>query len=225
MDSFMRRVFSFLLFVVLILLGMHFFPESVSKTTANRFNLNKEANVPTWYSTVLLFSVSASSLFIYVLGNRVVGREQRWRLFWMGFGGVFCFLSLDEAARLHEIIDDRTSVKWVYVYAPFAAVFFVVCSVHFASIRTDDKSLRNWVLGGLIVYALGGLGTELIDYSFRRLLRPLRQTEFAIEEGLEMIGTIMVLMGCLGELRRLHGIGQNRGRESKDSGDSVRDGS
>ena len=206
MDISIRKLFLFLLFIVLILLGMHFFPNSLSWTIANRFNLNEEANIPTWYSTVLLFSVSLSSLFIYLFENKVVGRDHSWHLFWLGFGAAYCFLSLDETARFHEIIDAKTSIKWVLVYAPFAWIFFIICTIYFVVIRNDNKSLRNWVLGGMIIYALGGLVSELIDHLFYPLSPALQQVEFVLEEGPEMVGTIMVLMGCLQELRRLYGV-------------------
>jgi hypothetical protein len=169
-----------------------------------RFNLDTEANIPTWYSTVLLFSVSLSALFIHLVENKVLGRNHPWHLFWIGFAGVYCFLSLDEAARLHEILD--LWIKWVFVYAPFAGIFFIICTIYFVVIRKNDKSLRNWILGGLIIYALGGLFCEYINHIFYPLPPALMQTEFVLEEGLEMFGTIVVLMGCLQELRRLYGI-------------------
>ena len=206
MNKSLRNLFLFLLFVVFILLGMHFFPESVSWTIANRFNLDGEANVPEWYSAVLLFSVSLSSLAVYLLSRKGIGPDHPWKKFWLAFAGVYCFLSFDECSRVHEIFDSATALKWVYAYAPFAAIFFVVCVFYFVTIRRGEKRVRNWVLGGLIVYALGGLVSEFIGYLFRPLPHGIQQMEFVIEEGLEMIGAITVLMGGLQELRRLISI-------------------
>jgi len=159
MDISIRNLFMFLMFLVFILLGMHlgmhFVPEHISWTIANRFSLDSEANVPTWYSTVLLFSVSLCSLIIYFMRNNVVEHDHLGRLFWLVFGAVYCFLSLDEAAGFHEIIDNTTSMKWVFVYAPFGAIFFIICTIYFIVIRNNEKKLRNWILGGLIVYAVG----------------------------------------------------------------------
>jgi hypothetical protein len=152
-----------------------------------------EANLPTWYSTVLLFAVSLSSLGIYILSNDHLHS----RKFWLIFSCVYCYLFIDEAACLHEIIDEVTPIKWVFIYAPFAAVFFMIC-VH-QLLNSTDKTLRNLILGGLIVYALGGLIGESISYLFS----PLTPLTFVLEEGLEMLGSIIVLMGCLRELNRL----------------------
>jgi len=200
-----RKLFLLLLFIVFILLAMHFFPESLSSTIHNRFNLDGEANVPTWYSTVLLFSVALSSLIIYHLDNISSYADKSWRLFWLGFGGVYCFFSLDEAARLHEIIDVNTSIKWIFIYAPLVGIFFVVCAYYLA-VRNNNKTLRNWIIGGLIIYAAGGLFAEFVSYLFYPLPPALQQVEFVLEEGLELIGTILVLMGCLQESNRLYGI-------------------
>lgn len=120
----------------------------------------------------------------------------------MGFGLVYCFLSIDEAARLHEFVNYITAIKWTYVYAPFAAIFFAISARYLVVIRREDKTLRNWVIGGLIVYAMGGLGLEFLSYLIP-LSSFLQLIEIVLEEGLEMIGTIMVLTGCIREIRLL----------------------
>jgi len=194
-----RKLYLLLICFMFILLAMHFFPESLSWTIHDRFNLDSEANIPTWFSTVLLFSVSLTSLGIYVF-SRDVEMDASWKSFWSCFSSVYCFLSLDEAARIHEILDTSMHLKWIYVYAPFGALFFILCG-YFLMVINKNKDLRNWILGGLIVYALGGLGAESFDYFFYS-----SQAEVVFEEGFEMFGTIMVLTGCLQELNRLTGF-------------------
>ena len=89
-------------------------------------------------------------------------------------------------------------MKWVFLYAPVAAVFFLWCAYHV--VRHERVSLRRWILGGLIVFALGGLACELVSYIFYPLPDVLQRIEFALEEGLEMVGVIFILVGCLLEL-------------------------
>jgi hypothetical protein len=224
MDGSLRRLFRLLLLVVLMLLALHFFPKRLSATIDDRFNLDAEANIPAWYSTVLLFSVSLSSFSVYILAQKGRGRELPWRWFWLVLGAAYCFLSLDEAARLHEIIDTETSVKWTFVYGPFAGVFFLLCVFYFAGIRRADKGLRNWILGGLIVYALGGLISETIGHFFHPLPPMWQRLELVCEEGLEMVGTILVLRGCLHEsLKRLGiALGDQDNRQVSERIDAYR---
>ena len=202
-----RNLFLYFSCFMIILLLMHFFPESSSWSIHNRFNLDTEANIPTWYSTVLLFSISILSIVIHFLREKYIKNVETWNSFWLMFSSVYCFLSLDEAARLHELIDRSTSIKWVYIYAPFGAIFFSICFVYFWVIRRDSTDLRIWFLGGLIVYATGGLLSEFVSYYYAPLPAVVQQIEFIVEEGLEMLGTIMVLMGCFKELNYLSSKG------------------
>ena len=204
-----RKLFLFFSFCILFLIVMHFFPQKLSWTINNRFDLNTEANVPTWYSTVLLFSVSLFSIVIHFVRKNLVKSNNIWSSFWLFLSCVYCFLSLDEASRLHEILDQSTSIKWVYVYAPFGAIFFVLCFFYFWVIRGDNKNLLKWFVGGLLLYAAGGLLSEFISYKYS--LSPMwLQVEFVFEEGLEMLGTVMVLMGCCQELNDLNALRKQR---------------
>lgn len=199
----LRKLFLFLVIILLILIGMHFFSQSLPGTMGKRFSLTDESNIPTWYSAVLLFSVSLSSLLIYFFEIKTQGSDHPWHSFWLGFGCVYCFLSLDEVARIHEICDEMTVFKWIVYYAPLAGLYFGICTRYFLGIRKNDKSLRNLVLGGMIIYASGAMLMELISYLFHPLPPVLQQTEIVLEEGFEILGTIIVLMGCLQELQRL----------------------
>lgn len=59
-----RKIFLFLLLSVLVLLALHLYSSALPDAVHKKFNLNGEANIPAWYSTVLLFSVALSSLVI-----------------------------------------------------------------------------------------------------------------------------------------------------------------
>ena len=192
-----RKLLFLQIVIVLFLLTMNFFPERWSWTIHQLFDLDREANIPTWYSTVLLFSVSLSSLGIYMLNS---GQKHKQK-FWSIFSYVYCFLSLDEGGHIHENVTRVTSIKWVFIYAPFAGAFFLICV--YQLVKSNNKKLCDWILGGLVIYALGGLGFECISYVFRPLPPLLQNLEFVLEEGLEMVGTIMVLTGCLQEVNRL----------------------
>jgi hypothetical protein len=50
---------------------------------------------------------------------------------------------------------------------------FIICANHL--IKREGKPLRNSILGGLIVYASGGLGGEFISWGFFDPLPPVLQ--------------------------------------------------
>jgi hypothetical protein len=197
-----RKLFFWLLFIQLGLLILHFFPEHFSWTISRLSHLDVEANVPTWYSSMLLSSVALSSLPIYLANTESNFFK---RNFWLGFSFAYFYLSLDETAQFHEVIDKYTSIKWPIVYAPFATIFLMICSWYFLIVRYEDKELSRWILPGLILSAIGSMFFEMVSYLARNRISPsLQQWEFVCEEGLELLGTTMVLMGCFFELNRLY---------------------
>jgi len=198
-----RKLFLLLALGVLILLAMHFFPKDTSATIHSLFNLDRETNIPTWYSTILLFSVAFVALTIYYSS---VARGSTKDFFWLAFGLFYLFLSADEMVGFHEIIDHSTALKWIVVYAPFCGLFFVFCVYYFIKTKKTEnrRKIRKWILTGLVVYAIGGMGGEFLYYRFYPLSPFLQQLEIVFEEGLEMFGTIIVLIGCLKELGRIH---------------------
>ncbi len=103
---------------------MHFFPESVSYTIHQKFNLNAETNIPTWYSSALLLLISLLSLGIYLWDNKKALPHK----FWLIISAVYAYLSMDEAASIHESI--APYIKWYYVYVPPAGRFSNLCVLH-----------------------------------------------------------------------------------------------
>ncbi len=169
-----------------------------------RFNINGEANIPTWYSTALLLLVAQAAFGVHLL-RRQAGQALApglvhvlGRYFWLGFGLVYVFFSLDEAALVHELFDKLGAPKWVFFYAPGAFLYVSGCLLYFFRVEKDQRSVRNWVLGGLLVYVIGGVGLEWVGYHYQlHLHEPLLQIEIVFEELFEFTGTAMVLAGCL----------------------------
>jgi hypothetical protein len=203
-----KKTFWTLMIITICLIGIHscivisplFLAREIPLFIVDRFNLNAEANLPTWYSTILLFLVSLVSYLIYRLGLRIP--KEKWfpKNLWLLMSLVYLFLSIDEAAQLHEIMDQLIHLKWIYVYAPLAGLVFMGCFYYFIILRRKDGKLGGLVIGGMVVFAIGGLVSEWISYKFNPLRYAYQQIEFVVEEGLELIGVSMVLTGCLQEL-------------------------
>src|SRR5215208_5096619 len=63
------------------------------------FDLDKEANVPTLYSSVTI--LFCAGLLALIAGARKKGGKRDY-LYWAGLAVIFLFLSVDETAGLHE---------------------------------------------------------------------------------------------------------------------------
>lgn len=162
-----------------------------------RVGLDFEQNIPTWYSTLLLFVIAVTAFLTYRLGPAPAESNRFGRWFWAGFAAVFTFLSADEAASLHEMLDEMW-MKWIYKYAPVAAVLFLACLYYFLWVRSDDRKLAAWIIGGMLLYGLGALGGDYVQYTMH-LTSEMERIEKVIEESLELIGASLILLGCLHE--------------------------
>jgi len=145
---------------------------------------------------ITVFSCCSLHADIYILGSRV-GKFDLWRNFWLGFIAVFCFLSMDEALGIHEMISSIHNINWIWLYAPPGAIFFII-SGYFLEYLNKNMDLTNHILGGLTTYALAILVSEIFNSYIE-----LERIKTTIEEGLEMFGSLIVLTGCIKEVNRL----------------------
>src|ERR671926_1748521 len=65
------------------------------------FSLDREANVPSWFSSALLLTAAA---MLAVVALDALARKARWGRHWAGLSVVYVVLSLDETAEIHERI-------------------------------------------------------------------------------------------------------------------------
>lgn len=200
-DGWEQRTFRVLIGIIALLLLLHV---ASLETGMVIFHLDGEGNIPAWYSFMLLGSIGILSISMASRIRRLSGKRRSDGLFWRGFGLFFLFLAYDELFQVHELFDMHTSVKWVYAYAPFAGIFFLATVFYMMRLR-GETALRRWVLGGLMVYAAGGMGMEAVSHLLYPLPWVLQQLELVAEEGGEMLGVCMILRGCLHELSSLAG--------------------
>lgn len=187
-----KDILKVIIIVILILSVLHFIPKEFNEILYWRFNLDKEANVPTWFSSSLLLSISLSCYLIY-------RNQLEKRFLWILLLVLFAFLSLDETARIHEIIDQATNIKWVYVYLPIlGSIYFFVAFLFFKG--TYDQRKVKYVFIGMTILGLGGLGGELIDHYLRLSDSISNHVEIVFEEASEMLGAALILYGCLEKL-------------------------
>ena len=174
---------------VLIFMVMNFFPDSVSWTIHQRFDLKDESNLPAWFSSMLLLLVSIGSLTLHFLQDKTAKTSR----FWLFMSGVYLYLSADEGAMLHEALSPH--VKWFYVYAPLSGLFFLYVVRH--CLRYESTQIRNRIIGGMLLFAGGSLFFEVLWYYNRPVSDQAYHILAVFQEGCEMIGSITVLSGVL----------------------------
>lgn len=196
------------------------------------FNPDLEANLFTWYSSLLLILTSVSALMNFGLDS-ISRTAPSWRRYaWLWFCVVTLFLSLDEVATIHESIGrflgqqiqgrhgsaewfNDVGRRWILVYFPGIAA--VVASILYVLMRLwkELPIVALCALTGVLLW-ITSLGLEFFLMEVcQRAEIPARceQGEILLEESCEIFGTTAILIafvwyahhrvGQLVDIRRL----------------------
>lgn len=164
------------------------------------FFYDLEGNVPTWFSSILLF-LCAERAWRVASAARASG--DRWHRHWRGLSAIFAYLSLDELVQLHEqvVVPLRRALSlggaltfaWVVIAVPLVIVFAIF---YLRFLMAQPLWTRvGFVVSGL-VYVGGAAGMEMIGslvvtaLGFQSLLYAAVS---AVEEGAEMLGLVLFL--------------------------------
>jgi len=158
---------------VLVLLDIAAFNSSIE--TGERFSLDAETALPTWWASVQLLLLSLM-LGLLAVRERRAGRREAARLLTIG-ALVAAFFSLDETAAIHEGITKLLIDKgvfpsftgghgiWIFVYGIIAiAILAGTLTGVLSLLRTDRTNTMLAALGGTI-FVLGGVAVEVFGYS------------------------------------------------------------
>ncbi len=182
------------------------------------FDLDREANVPTWVSAALLIGAGLQALAV---SRGEIPHAIRFRKRWVLLGVLFLLLSLDEAARVHErlglLVVGRPGAEtgvllrngWVVLYGA-AIVPLGLLFLPFVFGLPRRTMLAVMSAGG--IYVGGALGIELLeslaqgDGERRASLAMFILT--TTQETLEMVGIAVMLVGVqdMRERARLEGV-------------------
>ena len=171
---------------------------------AARFDLDHEINIPTWYSSTALMGCALLLAMIAIARKQAGARYViHWGLLALGF----LYLSMDETAVLHEILDvplrRRLGTNGFLHFAWVIPVSVCVGAFALAYVKfllhLPRKTARWFVFAGAL-YVGGALGVELIGgacadwygfYSMRYLVA------MTAEEVLEMLGIVVFIYALL----------------------------
>jgi len=212
-----RRIFLVLTYIVLALTFASTAVLSVGWITGHTyllglvslFNVGKEANVPTWYSSLALLLCSA---LFYAIASGEKAARARHAFHWRALSVIFLFFSADEASSIHETIGGvfervfHTSIFTNYGWAAPGAVLAVVVGLLFARFlaHLPAATRRLFIIAGAL-YMAGASGMEVVSlrwglaYGTGNVGYRLLAT---VEELLEMMGVVVLIYALASHIAR-----------------------
>jgi hypothetical protein len=209
-----------LVFIGLSLLGQWYrlFPDSytISGPTQeffldlfiDKFSVNTENNVPTYFNTIILM---IAALLVFLIASAKNARRDKYRYEWLLLGLVLLYLSVDEAAVIHEefsrLFKDAPDIngwlhyKWV-IPGSIAVLILALAFVRFFLHLENRHKLLFFASSA--VYLAGALGSELISgrYANQHGTKSFTySTLTTVEESLEWFGVILLIFTLLGYIQ------------------------
>jgi len=184
-------------------------------------DVDAEANIPTWFSSVQLLACAA---LLGVIAARVRRDGGRYAGHWGWLSALFIALSIDELAQLHEHLGRLQSVwhthgLFYFAWVIPAGVFVAALSVVYLRFLAHLPALTRrrfviagivFVTGALVVEALGGWRAETMGMN-----NMTHSCIATVEEVMEMSGVTMFLVALM---RHLAGEGADLTLEFRDTG-------
>lgn len=182
----------------------------IVKNFIRYFDLDKERNIPTYFSTVMLLLCSATLLLIAGIEKKIAGR---FVMYWLGLAIIFLFLSIDENLSIHErfidpVHDALGELPGFFLFAwviPYGLLVLVFSLLYLKFTMQLPSKIRILVVAGGVIYVAGAIGVEMIG-GFYWEANPIHSNTvdgtyeiiiITIEEALEMFGVLIFLKALL----------------------------
>ncbi len=175
-------------------------------------NINREANVPTWFSSAILL-LAALLLLVVALVRRGQGKPA---LAWAGLSAIFTYISMDEAGTIHEkltpFIQEQLNVTgyfyfgWVVVGL---ALVLILAITYLPFVLHLPSGTRNWFILAGALYVGGALVVESVSANLWYTAggTSLRFSAVGtLEEWMEMVGIIALIYAILQYIRNEIGV-------------------
>lgn len=182
------------LFSVYLIFNSTGMEDKVPRLLIKFLNVNLEANLPTFFSSLVLLG-HAILLALIAYGSKAMDGKF-WH--WIGLSFIFIFISLDEMVQIHEQLRAPTErlfntsgLLYFAWFIPYIAIMVVVGIAYFKfMMRLPKRILNLFILAGAVfvsgavgMEAIGGMhaevhGEETLTYALM----------YSFEEFLEMAG-------------------------------------
>lgn len=167
------------------------------------FNFDTEANLPTFFSSLLLLF---NGLLLAFIG---FAEKQNNRKFmpWLGLSFIFIFLSIDEIITIHEhlmgvsrALFNATGYFYFAWVIPYGIIIILLGAIYIRfMLRLPKKTLVLFILAA-IVFVSGAIGMELfggMEVYTRGKNHLSYHLMYTLEELLEMVGSAIFCFALL----------------------------
>jgi hypothetical protein len=167
-----------------------------------KLSLSYEGNLPTWFSSCLLLMCS-------IAAGAIATTRPPMHRHWWGMCLVAGWMSLDEAAELHEHLSGLFNTHGVLYFdwvIPAAMIVVAIAALYIPFLRVLDSVTRRDLLVAGVVYVTGALLMELplgwiTEHSGMETLR-YALVDW-VEETMEMIGATLAFVALLEHYRKV----------------------
>ncbi len=178
--------------------------DSIVTLFIDLFSVNLEESIPTWYSTLLLFSSAVLLAFIAAIKRK---HKEPYAAHWIGLSILFLYLSMDEGAAIHEIFVDPLQAAfnttgylafaWQIVFVPLVVIFALLYLKFLFHLPTR---IRNLLILAGVLFVGGAVVVEAISANRWYLDGGVSFPYLAIatvEELCEMLGVVVFIFALL----------------------------
>ena len=182
----------------------------------DQFDLDREGNLPAWFSAMMLTACAVLLFAIYLAKRR---RRDAQTACWGGLAAIFLYLSVDEASGLHELtfslahaFFDLTGALYGGWMIPFGALLLVFAAFYLRFLLNLPRRFQVlFVLAGAL-YVGGAIGMELVSWEYRWSVMEATPGDFdaKVAASKDMTYTLLVIaeetMEMLGAAVFLHAL-------------------
>lgn len=198
-----------LLVVAAVLASLHHLFLDLEVGGVRWFNLDRERNLPTWFSGVVFFLYGLAALVAFHQERTINARGRplfRLPALWLGVVMAGWWMSLDEITILHENIlwrevrlaTDRLGGAWVHltqwqvVFAPAILLVLGYMVVFFSNRFAGSRAAKRAAFTGIGLW-LGALLLEGVRGTIREAGAASYSAGVLVEELMEMAGAVFLL--------------------------------
>jgi len=168
------------------------------------FDVGEEANVTSWFSSILLL---LSAILLYFISRLKYLDKDSVAMHWTFLSYLFIFLSIDETATIHEMLikplREMFHLTGIFYYAWMIIAIpavLLLAILYKRFVFSLPKNIRNQFILAVIIFLSGALGFEMLGgLFFKTEISGIHVLSFLItfEELLENLGVVVFISALL----------------------------